>query len=179
MIRSAFLLCALLLPAGLAAQDATPALPDNAAVVSCYLEKSEWKDGRPLKPEGKEVLLYALQFDQSRIFSTATAREHDPNGLLEGARMTDMQLTDTPQGKAIIFHGPLADGTRVVLTMLRVHEDESGSLASLARRNAEGVGLINTPFLTGRCKLWRVESGANLLWEGFLTSEPTLKLGQK
>jgi hypothetical protein len=180
MKRLAIPLLALMLPAGLAAQD-TPAFKDNSAVISCYLEQSEWKDGKPQPPPNEEAMLYAIQFEQNQRFSPATAREHDPNGLLAGARMTNMQLTDTPQGKAIIFHGPLADGTRVVLSMLRGKEDERGYLASLGRRTSEGVSqsLDGAPFYTGRCKLWRVESGANLLWEGFLKSEPTLKLGQK
>jgi hypothetical protein len=179
MMRLAILLVALLLPAGLAAQEAGPVLPDDAPVVSCYLEQSEWKDDKPLKPSGKEAKRYVTQFDQSKTFSPATAREHDPNALMEGARMTAMQLIDTPQGEAIILHGPLTDCTRIVLTMVRGEENEAGFFASQARRSAGGVGLINTPFLTGRCKLWRVQGGANLLWEGFLKSEPTLKLGQK
>ncbi|MEO1222467.1 MAG: hypothetical protein AAFY42_14215, partial [Pseudomonadota bacterium] len=154
---------------------------DNSAVLSCYLERSSFADGVPQMPPGEIGLLYAVQFERDKEFSIETSRHHDPNGLLQGARLERMGTMDSPHGKVLMLSGNGDDGIVSTISLVLGKEDERGYLASLSRNRPGEEPQADSleQFYPGFCKLWRPESGANLLFEALQGSEPILKLGKK
>ena len=168
-------------PVAVAGEDAPAPFSDNSVLVSCYLEASDFVDGKPQKPAGEQALLYVVQFERDKPFSKDTSRDHDPNGLLDGTRLEQISTMDSPQGKVLLLEGFGNEGVRSTLSLVLEIEDQRGNLASLSRQSFEGGQPTSKleEFYTGRCKLWQLQTGANLLFEGFLDSEPVLKLGRK